>query len=868
MQRNNHGNLLLPCLVLLVVSQGAAVAQDCPGLGTGGQELCVRIDELETGAALDVRAASPISINQSVGAYDVDVVITLTSGPAGLGITTTGTIQKTADDGLARTIVLTADGGLSGAPLPGVGSVRLTGDASGPAIVQLGAAAGFDIGVGEPSYTPFPTLCDLTLFQAEDFDCVEANQDITADAVAIRSILSASVTNFGDTVTLPMSADTVIGAPGDVCIADPSFELGSPNEFWEEDPPLLGHTEVICSEATCPVAKPAGVDGDWFGWAELNSLNAAFLTQRAVIFPLDAVTLQFDLAAECDNGVVALFIDDEQVLTVKDPCPQTDELEPYLVDIRPFRGGLTHDIKVLFNAGTNMNDLGDLTAFIDDFQCQTQGPQNCGDGIPDSDERCDDGNTVPGDGCSDICLVEEGHFCTAAFDPNLFKDASFEAGSPPWFQGGIPFVPNLICTEALCGVPAPPGTDGDAFVLLGNIFGPDAIQSVTQNLVLPQGLTTITFEMYVESCDSPDHQVGFTTSEGSFLVPCVVNDGYETQTINVSGLPKDIELGAGFAFLGSGTSTGTRVFIDDVRAIADDVVPVPSQCARDCGLIEDFDPGTGSLPPGWTVFNFNSLSPELNWGTSDDGNCGDGENLTNGGGVAACVDSFRSGFNPGPMEAYLCSPELDFSGRAGSGLAFTLNYQIFEEPDPGDALEVLMGTQPPGPGTIGDYTPVFTTMDNVGELLDRPGVDMLVPIPGFDGADSAWLCLRYLADFDWYAQVDEVRATATACIADSDGDGVSDGSDNCTLVPNPNQVDTNGDGIGNWCDADLNGDCSVNFADLAAFKAAFFPRPYDQDADFNSDGFVNFADLSVLKASFFNGVNPGPGPSGLPNDCN
>ena len=102
---------------------------------------------------------------------------------------------------------------------------------------------------------------------------------------------------------------------------------------------------------------------------------------------------------------------------------------------------------------------------------------------------------------------------------------------------------------------------------------------------------------------------------------------------------------------------------------------------------------------------------------------------------------------------------------------------------------------------------------------------------------------------------------------DVDDDDVPDTVDNCTLVWNPNQRDSNEDGIGNACDADLDGDCDVNFGDLAALKAAFNPRPYNPDADFNGDALVNFGDLATMKATFFNGPSPGPGPSGLPNDC-
>src|SRR5690606_6829295 len=44
---------------------------------------------------------------------------------------------------------------------------------------------------------------------------------------------------------------------------------------------------------------------------------------------------------------------------------------------------------------------------------------------------------------------------------------------------------------------------------------------------------------------------------------------------------------------------------------------------------------------------------------------------------------------------------------------------------------------------------------------------------------------------------------------DRDGDGVPDALDNCIRIPNPDQRDTNGDGFGNVCDADVDGDGRV-----------------------------------------------------------
>ncbi len=98
---------------------------------------------------------------------------------------------------------------------------------------------------------------------------------------------------------------------------------------------------------------------------------------------------------------------------------------------------------------------------------------------------------------------------------------------------------------------------------------------------------------------------------------------------------------------------------------------------------------------------------------------------------------------------------------------------------------------------------------------------------------------------------------------DFDADQVKDFMDNCTLDPNPGQLDTNMDGFGNICDADLDNDNIINFSDLGIMKDAFFSQPGDAewnpDADLNGDDLVNFGDLGLLKFAFF---GP-PGPSGI-----
>ncbi len=112
----------------------------------------------------------------------------------------------------------------------------------------------------------------------------------------------------------------------------------------------------------------------------------------------------------------------------------------------------------------------------------------------------------------------------------------------------------------------------------------------------------------------------------------------------------------------------------------------------------------------------------------------------------------------------------------------------------------------------------------------------------------------YAASLGELAAVDERGS-------DDDGDGIDANSDNCINTFNPDQRDSDGDGFGNICDADLNDDCIVNVVDLGLFRTRFFTS--DADADLNGNGVVNVVDLGVLRTLFF----LAPGPSGQLNVC-
>ncbi len=167
----------------------------------------------------------------------------------------------------------------------------------------------------------------------------------------------------------------------------------------------------------------------------------------------------------------------------------------------------------------------------------------------------------------------------------------------------------------------------------------------------------------------------------------------------------------------------------------------------------------------------------------------------------------------------------------GTVTLFDLDLRLLDASDPDNPVEVARPT---------------ADWQHNSELLWislQPGRDYwLQVLPG--GGQSAF-------------EHDYALAWIVDVLPDADGDGISDARDNCSQVANPGQGDADDDGYGNRCDADLNNDGFVNFADLGLFKLAFGSS--DPVADFDESGFVNFSDLAIMRTAF----GAPPGPSGL-----
>lgn len=103
----------------------------------------------------------------------------------------------------------------------------------------------------------------------------------------------------------------------------------------------------------------------------------------------------------------------------------------------------------------------------------------------------------------------------------------------------------------------------------------------------------------------------------------------------------------------------------------------------------------------------------------------------------------------------------------------------------------------------------------------------------------------------------EFAGSVIAPLVDTDSDGVADNLDNCKLVANVNQRNTDGDNFGNICDPDFNQNQIVDPLDFNSLKAQLGKASANHDL--NGNGIVDPMDLNILKTY----LGKAPGPSGL-----
>lgn len=176
--------------------------------------------------------------------------------------------------------------------------------------------------------------------------------------------------------------------------------------------------------------------------------------------------------------------------------------------------------------------------------------------------------------------------------------------------------------------------------------------------------------------------------------------------------------------------------------------------------------------------------------------------------------------------------------------------------------------------SVSDTATVSFTIDNgVIPDIDEDGVpdefDNCPETPNADQADS---------DEDGIGDAcDNCPATANPDQADTDEDGLADACDNCTLAVNTlagdvpgtsppvprYQLDSDGDGYGNACDADVNNSGATTATDYAILRSVIGKAYSFSDnaarSDLNGSGSVTATDYAIMRGR----ISLPPGPSGL-----
>jgi len=209
--------------------------------------------------------------------------------------------------------------------------------------------------------------------------------------------------------------------------------------------------------------------------------------------------------------------------------------------------GDTIELRFDFGIDACGGDIGWYVDEVEFYSCEAElPPSDCGNGVIDQGEQCDDGNSFIGDGCSNTCQIEDGWQCAAPTLPGTISDPSFEAGTPnpSWAEVSNNTIGTPICEAAVCGTGGGSGpSEGSFWVWLG---GTTQMQegSVSQSVVIPSTVTDLTFDLEVPTCDSASDYIEVLIDGARELLingssPLCGIDGYSTQSVDISAYADD-----------------------------------------------------------------------------------------------------------------------------------------------------------------------------------------------------------------------------------------------------------------------------------------------------------------------------------------
>lgn len=159
------------------------------------------------------------------------------------------------------------------------------------------------------------------------------------------------------------------------------------------------------------------------------------------------------------------------------------------------------------------------------------------------------------------------------------------------------------------------------------------------------------------------------------------------------------------------------------------------------------------------------------------------------------------------------------SGDVGDADDFYLNVYANID-DSNNYYDCRFNYVPSNPADLDDFATASFSVDDAPQSVNKRGT-RIAACPATLAGMPAGSHVRMFAvnvgqsnasDAGLAGYLDNVRVTVDGDTTvydfepDADGDGIADGSDNCSDVPNPDQADLDGDGIGDACDSDNDND--------------------------------------------------------------
>jgi hypothetical protein len=314
---------------------------------------------------------------------------------------------------------------------------------------------------------------------------------------------------------------------------------------------------------------------------------------------------------------------------------------------------------------------------------------------------------------------------------------------------------------------------------------------------------TISLDDYVEDCDNIDSEINWTTSGG---VNISVNiDSNRVATITYPG-----------GWTGSETITFTATDPDGNFHSDQATFTVNPPDADGDGVPDDDDNCPNTPNPGQEDTDGDGVGNICD-NCPNDPNPGQAD--TDGDGSGDACDNCPS--DPNKINPGVCgcgTPDTDSDGDG------TPDCNDNCPSDPNKIGPGVCGCGTPDTDSDGDGTP--DCIDNCPSDPNKinPGVcGCGVADTDIDGDGIANCIDNCIFDYNPNQADSDEDGIGDACEGDSDSDGVIDDNDNCPYTYNPNQVDTDGDGVGNLCDncpndpnpgqADTDGDGSGDACD-------------------------------------------------------